>query len=131
MRLSKELRRYPRFDIQLPADIQLPDGKRYNGRTINISGNGLFFEHYNVSDITDNTQCTLTLYVGGNLYSEEIKFNGVLKTNRKNGVGIEFRTMSTNDFINFIFLLKREYPDPEYMISQFSANPGVQLLEEM
>ena len=131
MRLSKEQRKYPRFDIQLAADIQLPDGKRYNGRTINISGNGVFFEHHSISDIAHETQCTLTLFVDGNLYSEEIRFNGVLKTHRKNGVGIEFKTMSTNDFINFIFLLKKEYPDPEHMISQFSATPGVQLIEEM
>ena len=131
MRFSREQRKYPRFDMQFPAYIRLPDGRKYNGKTGNISGNGAFFEYNNESEINNETQCTLTLFAEGKLYSEEITFNCNLKNIREKGIGLEFTSMSTNDYINFIFLLKNEYPDPENMISQFSVNPGVQLLEEL
>jgi len=131
MRLSKEQRKYPRFDLNFPANIRLPDGNLLKGKTSNISGNGAFFEYSDAGKFENEAQCTLTLFVEGKLYSEEITFNCILKNNRKNGIGLQFKTMSTNDFINFIFMLKNEYPDPDHMISQFSVNPGVQLLEEL
>ena len=131
MRVSKDQRKYPRFDMQFAASIRFPDGDLCKGKTKNISGNGVFFEYDESRKFENESRCTLTMFVEGKLYSEEITFNCVLKNNRKNGLGLQFETMSTNDFINFIFLLQNEYPDPEHMISQFSVNPGVQLIEEL
>lgn len=126
----REHRKYPRFDVQIPASIRLHDGKYYNGKTNNLSGNGAFFEYSGLGEIKKETQCTLTLFVEGKLYSEEITINCAFRPHGNDGVGLEFKTMSTNDFINFIFLLSKNHPNPDEFISEISVNPGVKLLEE-
>ena len=126
----REHRKHPRFDVQIPASIKLDDGKYYNGKTSNLSGNGAFFEYSGLDKIKKETPCTLTLFVEGKLYSEEITIHCTFKPHSNDGVGLEFKTMSTNDFINFIFLLSKKHPNPDDFISNISINPGVELLEE-
>ena len=127
---GKEQRKYPRYDIQILADLRLNNGNRYNGSTHNISSNGAFFAYDNLESIKKETPCTLTLYVEGNLHSDEITINCVFKPHKSGGAGLQFKTMSTNDFINFIFMLSKEFPDPDKFISEISTNPSVGLLEE-
>lgn len=127
---GKEHRKFPRYDIQVPASLRLDDGKTYNGITGNISSSGAFFAYDDLANIAKETPCTLTLFVEGTLHSDEIAINCVFKPHRDGGVGLQFKTMSTNDFINFIFMLSKESPDPDTFISEISVNPSVSLLEE-
>jgi len=127
----RENRKHARYDIQIPASIRFQDGKYFNGKTNNISSNGAFFEYSEPGKIKKDTQCTLTLFIEGKLHSEEIKINCVFKPHSKGGVGLEFKTMPTNDFINFIFMLSKKIPDPEQFISEISMDPGVELHDDI
>lgn len=128
--LINEQRKYPRYDIQLPASIRLKDGVRYEGKTGNISSNGALFNFGNTSDIDPDAHCILTLYNEKPNYSEEIKIKCLFKPHTDGGVGLEFQTMSTHDFINFVFLLSSKTPDPERIFEELKNNPGIQLLDE-
>ena len=129
--LVNEQRQYPRFDIQIPASIRLKDGIHYQGNTNNISNNGAFVEHSGITDIKSETHCILTLFVEGNTYSEEIKIKCIIKPAREGGIGLEFKTMSANDFVNFIDLLSSSTPDPEKYFTELKNNPGVDLVDEI
>lgn len=129
--MGKDQRRHPRYDVQIPASIRLKDGKNYNGITNNISSNGAFFAYDNFGRIKKETHCTLTLFIEGKLYSEEITIDCVFKPHHKGGVGLEFKTMTTNDFINFIFMLSKKLPDPNKFISEISTDPGIELSDDI
>ena len=129
--LVNEQRQFPRFNIQIPASVRLKDGIHYQGNTNNISNNGAFVEYSGITDITNETHCILTLFVEGKTYSEEIKIKCVLKPARKEGIGLEFKAMSSNDFINFIFLLSNNTPDPDRYFTELKNNPGVHVVDEI
>ena len=129
--LINEQRKFPRFNIQIPASIRLKDGIHYQGNTNNISNNGAFIEYGDIANITKDTHCILTLFVEGKTYSEEIKIKCIFKPGRKGGIGLEFKTMSTNDFINFIYLLSSKTSDPDRYFTELKNNPGVNLVDEI
>ena len=128
--LINEQRKYPRYNIEIPATIRLKDGLRLDGKTGNISSNGALFEYENVSQIEPDTHCILTLYNEKSVYPEEIKIKCVFKPHKEGGVGLQFITMSTHDFINFVFLLSNSSPDPEKTLNELKDNPGIELLDE-
>ena len=129
--LINEQRKFPRYDIQVPASIRIKDGIYYQGKTNNISNNGCFFEYGSIANIKNETFCILTLYIEGKTCSDEIKIKCVFKPDRKNGVGLEFKAMSANDFIDFVFLLSRNTPDPDGYFTELKNNPGVKLVDEI
>jgi len=127
--LINEQRQYPRYQVQIPASIRLKNGIHYLGTTNNISNNGAFVEYNGGVEIGEETHAILTLYVEGEVYSEEIKIKCMLKPARNNGIGLEFKSMSPNDFINFIYLLSSKAPNPEKYFTELKSNPGVKLVE--
>ena len=129
--LVNEQRQFPRFNIQIPASVRLKDGIHYQGNTNNISNNGAFVEYSGITDITNETHCILTLFVEGKTYSEEIKIKCIIKPARKGGIGLEFKTMSSNDFASFIDLLSSKLSDPEKYFTELKSNPGVELVDEI
>ena len=129
--LVNEQRQYPRFNIQIPASVRLKDGIHYQGNTNNISNNGAFVEYSGPTDIASETHCILTLFVEGKTFSEEIKIKCIIKPSRKGGLGLEFKTMSVNDFVNFIDLLSSNTPDPDKYYTEVKNNPGVDLVDEI
>ena len=129
--LVNEQRKFPRYNIQIPASIRLKDGVHYLGKTKNISNNGAFVEYSGTTNITKETHCILTLFIEGKTYAEEIKIKCVFKPSRENGVGLEFKTMSAKDFVNFIFLLSSKTPDADSYLAELKSNPGVELLDEI
>jgi hypothetical protein len=126
-----EQRKFPRYNIQIPASIRLKDGVQYQGKTNNISNNGAFMEYCGATNITKETHCVLTLFVEGKIRSEEIKIKCVLKPDRKGGIGLEFKTMSADDFINFISLLSSKTSDRDKYFTELKNNPGVDLVDEI
>ena len=128
--LINEQRQYPRFNIQIPASVRLKDGIHFQGNTNNISNNGAFVTYSGIADITDETHCILTLFVERKTYSEEIKIKCLIKPAREGGIGLEFKTMSANDFVNFIDLLSSKVPDPEKYYAELQSKPGVELIDE-
>lgn len=126
-----EQRKFSRYDIQIPASLRLKDGIQYLGKTNNISNNGAFIEYSGATNITKETHGILTLFVDGEIYSEEIKIKCILKPARKEGIGLEFKAMSSNDFINFIFLLSNNTPDPDQYFTELKNNPGVHVVDEV
>jgi hypothetical protein len=126
-----EQRKFPRYNIELPASIRLKDGVHYLGKTNNISNNGAFLEYSGPSSITNESTGILTLFVEGKVYAEEIKIKCILKPAREGGIGLEFKAMSANDFINFIFLLSSNTPDPQGYFTELKNNPGVTLVPEI
>jgi hypothetical protein len=126
-----EQRQFPRFNIQIPASVRLKDGIHYQGNTNNISNNGAFIEYSGLIDATKETHCILTLFVEGKTHSEEIKIKCIVKPSRKGGIGLEFKTMSTNDFINFVDLLSSKIPDAEKYFTEQKNNFGVDLVDEI
>lgn len=129
--LINEQRKHPRYHIQMPASIRLKDGIHYLGKTSNISNNGAFVEYNGSINVAEETHGILTLFVEGEVYSEEIKIKCVLKPARKDGIGLEFKSMSANDFINFIFLLSSKTPNPDKYFAELKNNPGVKLVAEI
>ncbi len=129
--LVNEQRKFPRINIQIPASIRLKDGINYQGNTHNISNNGAFVEYNGSANITEETHGILTLFVEGKTHSEEIKIKCILKPDRKGGIGVEFKTMSTNDFINFIDLLSSKTSDPEKYFTELKNSPGVNLVNKL
>jgi len=129
--LINEQRKYPRYPIQIPASIRLRNGIHYLGKTNNISNNGAFVEYNGGVDIGEETKAILTLFVDGKAYSEEIKIKCTLKPTRDNGIGVEFKSMSANDFINFIYLLSSQTPNPDKYFAELKNNPGFKLVEEI
>ena len=129
--LVNEQRKYPRFNIQIPASVRLKDRIHYQGNTNNVSNNGAFVEYSGITDITSETHCILTLFVEGKTYSEEIKIKCIIKPARKGGIGLEFKTMSMSDFVNFIDLLSSNTPDPQKYFTELKNNPGVDLVDEI
>ena len=133
--MINEQREYPRYDIQVPAKLRLKNGLQYEGKTNNISNSGAFFE-FNASahpkaKLTKDAHCILTLFVEGKSSSEELKIKCVFKPSRKGGASLEFKTITTDDYINFIFLLGRNYPKPEELFAELKDNPGVHLLSDI
>lgn len=126
-----EQRKYSRYNIRIPASLRLKDGFYYLGKTSNISNNGAFIEYSGTTNITNETHGILTLYVEGENYSEEIKIKCILKPARQNGIGMEFKAMSANDFINFISLLSNNTPDPDKYFTELKSNPGVQVVDDI
>jgi hypothetical protein len=129
--LINEQRKFPRFDIQVPASIRLKEGIHYQGKTSNISNNGAFIQYSGITNITEETLCILTLYAEGETHTEEIKIKCVFKPRRQGGVGLEFKTMSADDFINFIYLLSSKLPDSDKYFAELKNNPGVKLVDEV
>lgn len=129
--LVNEQRKFPRFNIQIPASIRLKDGVHYQGNTNNISNNGAFIEYSDITNITKDTHCILTLFVEGKTYSEEIKIKCIFKPARQGGIGLEFKTMSANDFASFIDLLSSKTPDPDKYFTALKNSPGVDLVDEI
>ena len=125
-----EQRNFPRYNIRIPASIRLKNGVHYKGNTDNISNNGAFVEYSGNTDITKETHGILTLFVEEKTRSEEIKIKCIIKPSRKGGIGVEFKTMSTNDFINFIDLLSSKTPDADEYYTELNNNPGVELIDE-
>lgn len=128
--LINEQRKYPRYNIQLPATIRMKDGIRYEGKTGNISSNGALFEYGENAQIEQDAHCILTIYNEKADFPEEIKIKCVFKLHKEGGVGLQFKTMSTHDFINFVFLLSSKSPDPKKTLKELKDNPGIQLLHE-
>ena len=128
--MINERREQPRFDIEIPASIRLKDGLRYDGKTSNISNGGAFFKFSDSSQLTKETHCILTLFLEGKTISEELKIKCVFKPSRKDGAGLEFKTITTNDYINFVFLLTKSHPKSEELFTVLKDNPGMQLVGE-
>jgi len=128
--LITEQRKFPRYNIKLPASIRLKDGIQYQGKTNNISNNGAFFEFGDINQVTKDTPCILTLFIEGNIYPEELKIKCVVKPGRSGGVGLEFKSMSATSFVSFIFLLSSKAPNPDEYFKELKNNPGVKLVDE-
>ncbi|MGD8571977.1 MAG: PilZ domain-containing protein [Gammaproteobacteria bacterium] len=129
--IINEQRKFPRFDIEIPASIRLKDRVYYQGKTNNISSNGAFIKYSADTKITGDTHCILTLYVEGKAWIDEIKIKCVSKPARDGGIGLEFKTMSADDFVNFVFLLTSEAPDADDLFAELRDNPGVELVNEI
>ena len=128
--IVNEHRRFPRYDIKLPVSVRLKDGIHYNGITGNVSGNGIYFEHTSEEITVKDASCILTLYVEREDYSEEIKIKGIFKPREVGGAGVEFKTMSEQDFLSFLFLLSSEVPDSKKLYAELKDHHGVELFDD-
>ncbi|MGD8569079.1 MAG: PilZ domain-containing protein [Gammaproteobacteria bacterium] len=124
-------REHTRFDIQLPAMIRMKDGRCYQGKTNNISNSGAFFHFSGDTDASKESHCILTLLLADEPTPEELKIKCVLKTSQHHGAGLEFKTIATEDYIKFVLLLSKNYPQPEQLLTELQNNPGMQLLGEI
>lgn len=128
--LISERRAFPRHNIQIPASIRLKDGRRIAGCTRDISSSGALFEFQDANPGEQETYGILTLFLDDKSSTEELKIKCIFKPAREKGAGLEFKTIATDDYIKFIFLLAKNYPDPEQLLTELKDNPGVQLLGE-
>lgn len=125
--LRNEQRSFTRYDIKLPATLRLRNGVRLNGTMGNISSSGAWFENRDREPAEENTLCLLTIHLQKQNYREEIDIECVLKRNSTDGVGLKFKTMSTRDYINFVFLLTTETPHQQQLLTELKTNPGMEL----
>ena len=127
--ITNEKRKFARYETQFPASIRLKDGMRYNGTMENISSNGAYFGYKDIAQFRNETSCILSIFIEGKYYSEEIEIDCTLKPRASGGAGLEFKTMSTRDYINFVFLLSKAIPEQDKLLADLKNNPGIELLD--
>lgn len=127
---TNDRREHPRYDIQVPAMIRMKDGRCYEGRTNSISNSGAFFQFSGGTNAAKESHCILTLMLEDEPNPQELKIKCVLKSSQQDGAGLEFKTIATEDYIKFVLLLSKNYPQPEQLRTELQNNPGMQLLGE-
>ncbi|MBF0227174.1 MAG: PilZ domain-containing protein [Desulfobacterales bacterium] len=124
-----EKRKHKRIPIEVAAEIELPDGKIYKGKTENLCFGGAFVsltEEFNKQNIEN---CNLKLILKESNNQIDIKFKcdivHIQKDETGIGIGIKFKSIDGDSYHYFKKLMVLNSSEPEDLLEELQQSPGI------
>jgi len=120
-------RRHTRLPVQVAAKIILPNGKSFNGTTMDISFGGAFVASPEASSIGLGTKCLLQFLVFENNHPHEIRFISQSIHSDVMGVGFQFKVIEAENYQNFMSLMFENSSSETELLDELSRHPGLEI----
>ena len=117
-----ERRKNQRLDIQVVARLKLSSGVVYEGVTRNLSYSGAFVELNQTVQVPRGEYCVFALEVTIASKVEEIKLICKVTHVRPEGVAVQHKAVSEQEYNKFVLFLSEHFPEANDLMQEMDAD---------